>query len=165
MSYFDNNNWQKWILVGLVVVNVISLGIMWTKPANSAQSKSLEEQRRKADQFLAKQLDFSEIQKAAFFKLSQAHTQKVKNIRGNLFLAKRKFFNSLDDPETDSAEVATLSQDIAKWQTELEQSTYYHFKAVRDLGDESQKEKFDQVILEALKVMQTAGESSVHQNQ
>ncbi|MGB0524402.1 MAG: Spy/CpxP family protein refolding chaperone [Flammeovirgaceae bacterium] len=158
MSYFQQHNWQKWLFLGLVILNIITLSIVWSEngppiPKLGNASENQVDKRRQADEFLLRQLGYDEKQRQAFFELTSEHVTKMQHIHDQLRTHKKQFFDLLGQEQVDSAKVHHLSVQIADWQVKMEQATYYHFKAIRAIGTPDQQKKFDEIIFETLKMI------------
>ena len=157
----QNNNqlkFWKWAVLLLAVLNICLLGSIWLKQNNQVP----DEIRRppngtKAADFLIEQLKFTEQQKAAFEKLKEAHHHSMDSLREISKEVHRLFFDNLKNEKQDSAKVNALASTIANNQTQCELVTFNHFKEVRKLCDDKQKETFDDIIQEVLRRMARPG--------
>ena len=158
MSYFQKNHWYKWMFIGLVILNICTLGIIWSQngtpiPKFGKSDRVPGDRKHQADMYLLDQLEYNEAQRTAFFDLTQQHMLQMNSIHEGIRKSKQAFYEVLDQADVDSSRVVELSEEVARWQVKLEQRTFYHFKAIRDLGTPEQQEKFDRVILSALKMI------------
>ncbi|MFI5141474.1 MAG: Spy/CpxP family protein refolding chaperone, partial [Bacteroidia bacterium] len=138
----------------LAVLNVCLLGSIWLKQNGQAP----DEMRRpphgeRAGDFLIEQLKFTEQQKAAFEKLKEAHHHTVDSLREISKEVHKLFFDNLKSEKQDTSKVNALARAIANNQTQCELVTFNHFKQVRKLCDDKQKETFDEIIEEVLRRM------------
>ena len=67
--------------------------------------------------------------------------------------AKEKLWNNLSEADTASISAESISAEIGNDQKEIELVTFRHFQKVRELCDENQKKKFDEVIKEVINMM------------
>src|ERR1700757_1491593 len=111
----------------------------------------------KAADFLIEQLKFSEQQKAAFEKLKEEHRHAVDSLREISKEVHQLFFDNLKSEKQDTAKVNALARAIANNQTQCELVTFNHFKEVRKLCNDKQKETFDEIIQEVLRRMARPG--------
>lgn len=158
MNYFQQNQWYKWMFIGLVVLNICTLGIIWKQNGNPISlfqdAKPVHQDRkRQADLYLLNQLGYNEDQQSTFFNLSQQHAQEIHQLHADIRTAKQALFKALEEKQVDSSRVYALSNQVAAWHAKMEQATFYHFKAIRDLGTPEQQAKFDQVILSAVNMI------------
>lgn len=156
MNYFQNNSWQKWVFIGLVLLNIFSLSIIWTKngppiPSFGQEAISPESKRQQADQYLMNQLGFNSEQRKQFAIISKNHAENQKELRFKISQSKESFFELMQQSQMDSLEVRQRGEELAKWQVKLEESTFYYFTAIRTIGTPEQKQKFDEVIFNALR--------------
>jgi len=153
----QNNNqlkFWKWAVLLLAVLNICLLGSIWLKQ----DKPSHEEMRRppngeKAADFLIEQLKFSSQQLTAFEKLKEAHHQAIDSLHEISKEVHHLFFDNLKTEKEDTVSTHKLARAIADNQTQIELVTFNHFKKVRELCDEKQKTKFDEIIQEVLKRM------------
>ena len=168
----------------LVLLNVVTIGSMWMARSHMKHMMSMGpagpmgpggfmgpggvmgpgmqhnqgmERVRDGKMFLSEELNFTPEQNEKFAKLRDEH-----------FTASRKLFeemhNSMDDMidlvksngdnKTKAEEYA--SQTASK-QKELQILAYNHFKSIRDLCDEKQKEKFDVILKDVARHMAQQG--------
>lgn len=157
----QNNNqlkFWKWSVLLLAVLNVCLLGSIWVKQ----NGQTPDEMRRppngeKAADFLIEQLKFTAQQKVEFEKLKEAHHHSMDSLREISKEVHQLFFDNLKNEKQDSAKVNALAIAIASNQTQCELVTFNHFKEVRKLCDDKQKEIFDEIIQEVLRRMARPG--------
>ena len=140
----------KWAVILLVVLNVFLLTTMWLKQHGEMHNPPRGE---KASDFLIEQLKFSNQQLAAFETLKHAHHTSIDSLREAGKEIHHLFFDNLKNQKQDTATINKFAREIANNQTQMELVTFNHFKEVRELCDEKQKQKFDEIIQEVLKRM------------
>ena len=144
----------KWAVLLLGILNICLLGSIWLKQ----NGQSPDEMRRppngeKAADFLLEQLQFSEQQLNEFEILKKQHRSAVDSLREIEKEIHQLFFDNLKIEKQDTAKVNELAKAIANNQTQIELVTFKHFKQVRNLCNDKQKVKFDEIIHEVLKRM------------
>ncbi len=144
----------KWAVLLLAVLNICLLGSIWLKQ-NGQPSDEMHRPPNgaKAADFLIEQLKFSSQQLVEFEKLKEAHHHAIDSLREAGKEIHHLFFDNLKAEKQDTFKVNELAKAIANNQTQIELVTFNHFKQVRNLCDEKQKIKFDEIIQEVLKRM------------
>ena len=134
-----NNKVVAWLIGILILANIATLTFFWIGHFKYKRDHSPKE-------FLAKNLQFSEAQKNAYFELAKNHNESAKKIRAQIKIDKENFFSLLkneqivDSVKNNAALKASLSIQS------LDILTFDHFKKVRELCTEEQKPKFDDLI-------------------
>ena len=150
MQNNSQKKFWKWAVILLVALNVFLLTTMWLKQHEKMHNPPKGE---KASDFLIEQLKFSDKQMADFEKLKQAHRKSIDSLREAGKNIHRLFFDNLKNEKQDTTTVNKFAREIANNQTQIELVTFNHFEKVRQLCDEKQKQKFDEIIQEVLKRM------------
>jgi protein CpxP len=144
----------KWAVLLLVVLNICLLGSIWLKQnGQSPNEMHRPPNGEKAADFLIEQLKFSKQQLTAFEKLKEIHHHAIDSLHEAGKEIHHLFFDHLKNEKQDTAQVSELAKAIAHNQTQIELVTFNHFKEVRNLCDDKQKVKFDEIIQEVLKRM------------
>jgi len=153
----ENNSqlkFWKWAVLLLAALNIFLLTSMWLK-----QNAPLNEEMRqppngkRAADFLIEQLKFSDKQMTDFEKLKESHHASIDSLREAGKEIHHLFFDNLKNERQDTALVNKFAREIANNQTQIELVTFNHFEKVRQLCNEKQKQKFDEIIQEVLKRM------------
>jgi archaellum biogenesis protein FlaJ (TadC family) len=101
---------------------------------------------------IIKKLDFSETQIKAYGELIKEHRKIVKQTIGDNKRLKEELYGMLSLSITDT-NVEKIINEISDNEKNLEIATFEHFKKVRDLCNEEQKEKFDKLIIRVIETM------------
>lgn len=148
----------KWVVLLLAVLNICLLVSIWLKQGSSPSDEMHRPPNgEKAADFLIEQLKFTQQQLADFEKLKEEHHKAIDSLREISKEVHHSFFDNLKNEKPDTAKVNELAIAIANTQTQIEKVTFNHFKKVRNLCDEKQKAKFDEIIQEVLKRMARPG--------
>lgn len=140
----ENTKFLKAIIIILLLINVSTIAFMWM---NRPHPKDV------IGGFFAKELQFTEAQQKQFDALKEEHHNQVESLREENKAKHDAYFELLQNPTIDSAEVNKLAGEISKIKEKEELATFYHFQKVRAICDEKQKAKFDKVINEAARMM------------
>jgi len=126
-------------LIVLLIVNAVLLYLIVDKKMSKGPSKG--------QTFLTEQLNFSEAQKATFFMLDEEHRGKMMRLDDRLKGLREVLFQSF---ERDREFIAALTNQMGELETQKFNELFSFFGKVRELCDEDQVKKFDQIIDEVL---------------
>ena len=104
-------------------------------------------------EFLIRELKLNEKQTQDFLKLVDEHQTDMKRLRDKIKNEKAGLWNNISKSGTEAGNTETIALEIANDHKEIELVTFRHFQKVRELCDDTQKKKFDEVIKEALNMM------------
>lgn len=151
MNNISKNRFLTGVVILLLIANITSLGLFWwTKekqapPPNAAGSA--------AATFLVTELNFDAQQQAAYKILREDHQQQTKILRENIRAYKKTFFDLLNQSVVDSVELKKQAELIGKTEAALNLFTFQHFRKVKLLCNAEQKQKFDSIIQQVLRMM------------
>lgn len=126
-------------LIVLLIVNGVLLYMIIDKKMGKGPSKG--------QTFLTEQLNFSQEQKDAFFKLDGEHRKRMMHVDDQLKDLREILFQSFDKEKSFSD---SISVKIADLETDKISELYSFFGSVRELCSEDQVKKFDEIIQEVL---------------
>ena len=129
-------------MVFLMVMNGVLLYLV-IRPA--------EEKNRPARTFISDQLEFSAAQMEEFQLLEEAHHQKMRQIDRRLRELKEMLFEHLSTADRSSPEIDSIGKRIGALATERELEIFAHFSNIRDLCDERQKRRLNEIVKGALR--------------
>lgn len=140
----NNSKFLKIVIVLLLLINLSTISFMWLHrpPKNDA-----------VRDFFAKELQFTSKQKEAFEALKKEHHEAKEDLRE---IDKEKhdaYLDLLKNPNVDTLTVRKAADEIIKVKEKEELAMFYHFQKVRAICDEKQKQKFDEIIKEAARMM------------
>lgn len=140
-----------WIaVISLLLINFFTLAFIWfhhpsrehEPPPNGGVAG-----------FLIHELKLNDDQEKKFDLLKEMHHEQVEKIQHNLHDMHREFFDLIKTDVPDSLKVKSIADSMASRQKEIELVTFSHFMDVRKICDAKQKEKFDEIIDEAMRMM------------
>jgi protein CpxP len=142
-----------YILVGiLLLINVATMSFIWyTKIITEQQINPPRPDNNRS--FLADELGFTGEQSQKFEVLKQEHRRGVEIILSETKELKDKLFDCIKTGNDSKAK--ELSGKIAEKQSALEILTYEHFKEVRKVCNDEQKVKFDKILVELIRGLET----------
>lgn len=162
MNYFDKPKILGILVIALLLLNFGTLAFMWLhKPPPPPPLREMEMMRenmppdRKDGEgpggFLIHELGLNESQQKDFAKLRDEHQAGMRSAHEVIKKNKDELIKLMGTG--DSVKASQLADNIAAGQKQIEMITFEHFKKVRALCDDSQKKKFDEIIVEAMKIM------------
>lgn len=142
----------KWTVVILFILNLALLATIWFKPsARYAADRMRPEQ---PNELIERNLHFTDQQVSEFDILRERHHDSIMMLQRQGQQLRKEYFDNLKHPETaDSATLQTLVDAIGENQEQIEFVTFRHFRQVRALCDDKQKETFDKIINDVLRIM------------
>lgn len=107
-------------------------------------------QRRTPGNFIVKELAFDATQTDQFEKLEAVHREKMDAILKAIKASKDELFDKFSDEKATTLEIDSLARMVANSEVEKELETFHFFKAVGEICDDKQKERFKIIIKDAL---------------
>ncbi len=147
MNYFDKSRVLIAMVALLVVLNVATLGFLWTQRPPHPRGRP----GGPPAQYLIEKVGLTPDQQVTYKELIQSHQQHMRSINDSIRYHKIQLFKYLTTP--DSTMAYAESARIGSFQQSLEMSTFSHFSSVRALCSPVQVIKFDKVIDDVLKMM------------
>ena len=152
-KYISTTNIILFALIVMIALNLSGLYMLWNTKAGTEKDFAGPGKRPlRPKSLIIKKLDFSEAQIKAYGKLIKEHREIVKQTIGNNKRLKEKLYGMLSLPITDT-NVEKIINEISDNEKNLEIATFDHFKKVRELCNEEQKEKFDKLIIRVIEIM------------
>ena len=130
------------LLVFLILSNIFFLFHFLEKPKH---------QNRKPKLFLAKALDFNKDQMVLYKKLSDPHFKKMEIYSKDIKILKDKLFSKLSDKKVSPNYIDSITQLIGKKEQQKDIEVFNHMRAIRQLCNNEQKEKFLDIVFKALR--------------
>jgi len=132
------------LLAFLILVNGFFLVHFFKRPPHGKPG------RGNPGDFLAKELHFSEAQMKQFQVMNQGHDHEMQLISSEIRDLKDALFANISVEEYSKKTIDSLTNLIGERQKEKDIRTFYHFKAIQDICDESQKQDFQRIVKDAL---------------
>lgn len=140
------------LIILLVVLNLGTLSFMWYTKLSPPKPDFIPPQPRSGADFLNEELKFTKEQNEKIEKLREEHFQKIKTIKDEGRGLRDLFFSNLSKAEVDSAKINEIANAISMSEKKIELTTFYHMRKIREVCDENQKKKFDEIIQDVLKM-------------
>lgn len=140
----NNSKFLKIVILLLLLINLSTISFLWfNKPSK----------RDAVGDFFTKELQFTAKQKEQFIVLRDSHREEREALKSNDKEVHDAYFDLLKNPTVDSTTFKNAVAEIMKIKEKEELGTFYHFQKVRAICDEKQKQKFDEIIKEAARMM------------
>ena len=155
MDIFTQKRATTWTIIVLVVINLVALGtILWhvTRKPHAPPPP----QKRGPDQtqyFLRNELDLSEQQAQRFEELGRYHREESVRILDDIYRLKAEMMIELFHEEPDLGRVENLAEKIGSKEAEKEMLLFNHFLDLAEVCEPEQREKFNTIIHELLKML------------
>lgn len=143
MNYLMKTKWLPVILVVLVLMNIITISAFWlfnNPPKGGAIT------------FLVTELAFDSLQRQQLNLFTEEHRSETRDIRKLNRDAKNAFFDLLKETNVSDSVLETAARRSVYYDAEMVKSTFRHFKKIRSICTPAQREKFDQIIHDVLRM-------------
>jgi Spy/CpxP family protein refolding chaperone len=152
MDIFSKNRLMMWAVIFLTVLNTVLIVLLWTSREERPVHEGPPPRDRAAlNEFIIKELSLDAGQQQQFETLRREHRAQAERLQQDMRPLRDSLFNYGANPGADR--VNALTQSIGRKQAELELVTYSHFKSLRDICNDDQKKKFDEIIGDVLRKM------------
>lgn len=150
-----NKHFLKIVIIVLLCINIATLSFLWIgRPKDFSGHMPPQ---RTAFIYLQKTLHLNEQQINQYQSLREEHRKKVDHLLSMNHQFRNEMFSLLKTDPVDSIKVKELSDSIASTQQQIELATFYHFSHFRRILQPDQQQKFDKVVQNALKMMESQG--------
>ncbi|MCP4569255.1 MAG: periplasmic heavy metal sensor [FCB group bacterium] len=148
---YEKNKFLLWAIVALIILNMGSLGLLWYKEVIKPTKPALPAERQgNPNKFLEMELQLTEDQVEAFRELRQQHERETQEIRRDIHRLSKDIVDELFRPQSDTALVTILSDEIGRKQAEFERVLYSHFDGLKQVCRPDQQEKLRGLLFEML---------------
>lgn len=163
----ENSTDRTWKITALIlgILNVVLIASIWLRPhpplppcppaqaPHAMHGHDGPPPNGGPGEFLSQELQLDPAQLREFYTLRDEHRMKIKGLQNNGRELRDNYFNLLKSDKPDSAEVNKLASGIAANQKEIELATFHHFEKVRTICNPEQKQLFDNIIGDVLRMM------------
>ena len=142
------------LLAGLVIINLVTLGFLWMYKFKEHRQMLQPPPPPPAGKILLEQeLRFSKEQAEKFDKLKIEHSTSARKLVDEIGMLKENLFETIKNYSGDDSKALKIAEEIGNKQEELDLITYNHFKDIRNLCDEKQRERFDLILKDISKMI------------
>ncbi len=129
------------LLVFLIIVNGIFLFLFLNKTLKIEGGP---------EDFITKELKFDEQQLVEYRRLNEIHHRERRMFSDDIKQQKDVLFNMIGDENVTKETIDSITNLIGKKEQSIDRMTFYHFRAIREICNENQRVRFDNVIEEGL---------------
>lgn len=101
-------------------------------------------------EFIVKKLNFSDAQIAQLEDINTKHREKIRSIFKDTRVLKDKLFNSVSEEGINRVKIDSIINSIGLKEKEKEVEVFFHLRAIRNLCNDAQKQKFERIIKDAM---------------
>jgi protein CpxP len=156
MDLFTKNRFAFISIVILVVLNIITLTLLWIFHFRQPSRVQPPFDRRAArvEKFLERELNLSSEQSMEFKNLRRQHFEATMVVMDEIRELKEKMMSEVFSKDPDSAVVKNLTEQIGNKEAEREWLLYKHFRELRDVCTPEQQIKLHEIFLKIFERMQ-----------
>ncbi len=147
MDLITNNNFKNGLIVILLVLNLLTVSIIWMQAANRNENAPGKQEKGGAD-LMKEALDLSDDQAKEFEQIRKTKLDQAKRYNDSLNYLKKQLAQELLKEIPDSANAKIKSQEIGEMQTKVEMIRFKHFKELMRICTPEQKEKLKPIMME-----------------
>jgi hypothetical protein len=144
-----------WAIVVLAVMNIATIVTVLYNRTRTRKEKVVVENNqpgsettsmRSSGRWFRDQLNFSNDQMAMFVEFNPVFRGKVRNINQDLSFLKRKMLSEMSADNCDTVRLNDLSDSIGILHGNLKKVTYKYYIDIKNICDQQQNEKLEQVF-------------------
>jgi hypothetical protein len=150
MDWVNQNKVRNWLIVVLVVINLLTVSILWMQTARTNEPQPQQSDARASESvaLLKKTLDLNEGQTKQFDSMRTGQIEKSKSYNDRLAALKRQLSEELFKEHPDTSLVHSLTGNIGELQSKVEQIRFDYFKDLLALCTPEQREKLRPIVTE-----------------
>ena len=149
MNYFTKSRIYIFLIILLALLNVSLMLFFWKGPPSKSGRRGPGWSHAKLESFVTRKLEFSTEQTKEYGRLRRMHFQELNPEVREMRRLKRELFGLVGE-KNNFIEKQRILEQISKTQLAIDSLTFNHFENLRDICDEGQKLKFDEVIKEVV---------------
>ena len=134
------------LIVCLIIFNVFFL-FNYIKTPNDDRPDRPDGNR----DFIVKELGFNVTQLELFNEESKGHHDVMMRLSDDVKDLKDELFSTLSNDSINDTTIDSISGLICEKETEKEKEIYSHFRMIKDIANDNQKEKFEKILMDALR--------------
>jgi len=152
MSWYNQGSAAKWLIAVLLVMNIITLIIIWMLVGRNGYSHTFNKDRRPPNplMMLQKELNLTEEQTRQFEGLREKHFRITDSLMNQLNLNRKLIVNELFNPETSREAIILLADKISESEKNLELARFDHFSDVIMICTPDQREKLKDILIKMI---------------
>lgn len=144
---------MRWLVGGLVVVNIGLLSYLWFGPNARQSSEPPVPNGARAFDFIVTETGMSAEQRDRYAALRDEHQRAIRPLRAELRRRKESLFRGLQVDTISDSLGGIHARAVGEIEAAIDSVTFAHFRKVRALLASEQRHRFDSIIMEALRMM------------
>ena len=151
----ESNTKLLGIIIGLlIIVNLSTLSFFWITRKNDPNHQA---KGGDAAEFLIKELAFDSVQVATYRNLIDQHRQAIRNTKREIEQEKQAYFALLSDTAVSEQTIKESATRVSVIEQQVDLITFHHLQKVRSICSPSQQKKFDEIIIQVIRMMGRQG--------
>ena len=147
MNIFKNNQWLSVLTILLLVVNIITLTMLWANNKKEAAAAPVNQPPGgQVFEFVTKELSLNEQQRQQYKILRDEHQRLQRPLADSIKKARDTFFDLLKNMTVKDSVVALYNKKTIALQEQLDLVNFKHFQKLRAICDTRQQQKFDEIL-------------------
>lgn len=146
MEWLTQQKMIKWLIVILLVVNIISLSIIWILVTKNNPPRLGGEKPLGIMEMMQKELNLSEEQQKKFNELRESNSAHTRDLFNQINKMKNILSDEVNKIPMDTLKVNKLIGDLGVIQSQIEKLRVKHFNELLSLCTPEQREKFIPVL-------------------
>lgn len=149
------NNWLKWLVILLLIVNVSALTTMilhqrqeaaTVDSLNQSAIFESEESLKYTGRWFRDELGLTREQMKEFSRFNPGFRQKARNINLELNTVKAEMLREMNKENYDTTRLNLLSDSTGRLHSELKKATYIYYLDFKRILNQEQQEKLSQIF-------------------
>ena len=134
----------------LYIIIILLLGFNGYFVATQFKKPPPRNKRGGPDVFITKELNFDENQMAQFDLLFEPHDNKMRALSRQKRELKDQLFKMMFQEDVPQTRIDAILEEIGQNEQERDRQVFQHFREVRKICNESQRKKFEKLVVGAL---------------
>jgi len=137
------NKLLAFAVIALLIINGVLVYLLWNgkKPHNNRGGEN-----KNMGEWLAKELNEDEKQKAEHIKLREEHFASMRPLFDSASAYKKGLFNLIKETSVNDSLVQSYINKISQTEAEIAKNTFQHFKNVRAILNPDQQKKYEEIV-------------------
>ena len=153
MDTFAKNNFTKWTIVILVVLNMIALGTIFMSRIQRPRPLPPPQKGQGPQSmhfFLKQELGLSVEQMDLFKILGDEHRRQTQPLQERIHRLKKEMMGEMFSPDLGKEGVDRIAEEIGILEAQMQKALYSHFKDFASICNTEQRQKFEVLINDVL---------------
>ena len=138
------NKLLAFAVIALLIINGVLVYLLWKGKKQPPRNKGGE--NRNMSEWLAKELNEDEKQKAEHTRLREAHFASMRPLSDSVNAYKKGLFTLIKETSVNDSLVQSYTDKISKTEAEMAKSTFLHFKSIMAILNPEQQKKYEEIV-------------------